>query len=243
MTLEWHYNNGYVDISMPEHVKEALHQLQHRAPKKPVHAAHQWKVIQYGRNNQQPNEDETSPKLGPDGRKHIQRITGKFLYYARAIDHTMLVALNELGRQQANPTEKTLEATTMLLDYAATHPNAKLRFTTSDMVLHINTDAAFLVQPQAKSRVAGYYFMRSEIVNNVDPETKLNAPILAKIKTLRYIVGSAAEAEIGGLYTRGQTAVPIRQALVEMNHSQPAIPIKTDVLDCHHETKDVQVDR
>ena len=82
----------------------------------------------------------------------------------------MLVALNELGRQQANPTEKTLEAATMLLDYAATHPNAKLRFTASDMVLHIGTDAAFLLQSQAKSRVAGYYFMGSKIVNNGVPE-------------------------------------------------------------------------
>jgi len=106
MTLEWHYDKGFVDVSMPGYVKEALHQLQHRVPSKPVHAPHQWKVIQYGRNQQQPNEDETSPKLGPDGKKHIQRITGKFLYYARAIDHTMLVALNELGRQQANPTRE-----------------------------------------------------------------------------------------------------------------------------------------
>jgi len=78
MTLECHYDKGYVDVSMPGYVKAALHQLQHRAPSKPVHAPHQWKVIQYGRNQQQPNEDETSPKLGPDGKKHIQRITGKF---------------------------------------------------------------------------------------------------------------------------------------------------------------------
>ena len=41
MTLEWHYNNGYVDVSMPGYVKEALHQLQHHAPTKPVHAPHQ----------------------------------------------------------------------------------------------------------------------------------------------------------------------------------------------------------
>jgi len=140
----------------------------------------------------------------------------------------MLVALNKLDRQQAYPTEKTMEAVTMLLDYAATHPNAKVRFTASDVVLHIDTDAAFLVQPQAKSRVAGYYFMGSKIVRNGVPETELNAPILVQVKTLRYTVGSATEVEIGGLYTGGQTAVPIRQALEEMDHPQPATPIKTD---------------
>jgi len=61
----------------------------------------------------------------------------------------MLVALNELGCQQANPTEKTMEAATMLLDYA----DAKLRFTASDMVRHIDTDAALLVQPLAIQRM------------------------------------------------------------------------------------------
>jgi len=51
MTLEWHYDKGCLDVSMPGYVKEALHQLQHRAPSKPVHAPHQWKVIQYGETN------------------------------------------------------------------------------------------------------------------------------------------------------------------------------------------------
>jgi len=85
-----------------------------------------------------------------------------------------------------------MEAATMLLNYAATHPNAKLRFIASDMVLHIDTDAAFLVQPQAKSRVAGYYFMGSKIMRNGAPETELNAPMFVQVKTLRYTVGSAA---------------------------------------------------
>ena len=43
----------------------------------------------------------------------------------------------ELMNWAANkPTQlrKQLEAATMLLDYAATHPNTKLRFTASDMV-------------------------------------------------------------------------------------------------------------
>lgn len=61
----------------------------------------------------------------------------------------MLVALNEIARQQARPTQQTMDAANMLLDYAATHPDAKVRFKASDMVLHIDTDAAFLVQPKA----------------------------------------------------------------------------------------------
>lgn len=228
LTLDWNYDKGYVDIHIPKYIKEALHQLQHKTPNKPVHAPHKWREVAYGRKTQKPTEDEDSPLLDAEGKKRIQRITGKLLFYARAVDHTMLVALNEIARQQANPTQKTMEAANMLLDYAATHPDAKLRFRASDMVLHIDTDAAFLVQPKAKSRIAGYYFMGSSIIRNGIPETELNAPILVQVKTIRYTVGSAAEAEIGGIYDAGQTAVAIRQALEEMGHLQPATPIKTD---------------
>ena len=57
--------------------------------------------------------------------------------------------------QQASPTIITKEKAEMLMDYLATHPNAVLRFKASDMRLHIDTDAAYLVAPGAKSRFAG----------------------------------------------------------------------------------------
>ena len=47
----------------------------------------------------------------------------------------------------------------MLLDYLATHSTSTLRFHCSDMQLHIDTDAAYLVAPNSKSRVAGYYYL------------------------------------------------------------------------------------
>jgi hypothetical protein len=228
MTLEWDYENQWVDVSMPNYVRDALKQLQHPTPLKPVHAPHKSRIIVYGRKAQTPTEEDNSPKLDGPNTKRIQRITGKFLFYARAVDHTMLVALNELGRQQASPTEATMKAALQLLDYAASHPDAKIRYHASDMILHIDTDAAFLVQPQAKSRLAGYYHMGSRRIQNGLPETELNAPILVQVKTIRYTVGSAAEAEIGGIYDAGQTAVPLRQALEEMGHPQPPTPIKTD---------------
>ena len=82
----------------------------------------------------------------------------------------MLVALHKLDRQKANPTENTMEAAIRLLDYAATHANAKLNFTASDMVLQIDTCVAFLIQPQAKSRVVGYYFIGSKLCAMVPPK-------------------------------------------------------------------------
>ena len=67
------------------------------------------------------------------------------LYYRRAVDPTMLPALNEIATSQANPTEKTKQQCKMLLDYAATYPSAKIRYYASDMILHADSDAAYLV--------------------------------------------------------------------------------------------------
>ena len=82
---------------------------------------------------------------------------GSFLYYARAVDNTIHTALNYIAMTQASPTMKTKDATLMLMDYLHTHPDAKTRYHASDMQLYIDSDAAYLVAPKAKSRIAGYF--------------------------------------------------------------------------------------
>jgi hypothetical protein len=80
-----------------------------------------------------------------------------FLYYSRAVDPTMLVALNEIASQQEAPTTTTVKKTDMLMDYAHTNPDATIRHHASDMCLHADSDAAYLVQPKACSRVGGHF--------------------------------------------------------------------------------------
>eukprot|EP00957_Ditylum_brightwellii_P113941 8686052-Ditylum_brightwellii.AAC.1 len=41
-------------------------------------------------------------------------------------------------------------------------------------------------------------------------------------------MASAAEAECKGLYENGREAIPLKMALEEMGHPQPATPIDTD---------------
>ena len=55
-----------------------------------------------------------------------------------------------------------------------------------------------------------------------------NAPILTECKTIKNVVGSAAEAETGGLYGNAQMGIIIRHALEELGHPQPPTPLKTD---------------
>jgi hypothetical protein len=58
-----------------------------------------------------------------------------FTSYAQSVDNTMLVALSSIATEQANPMEDMLARTKQLLDYAATHPDAKLHYLASDMQL------------------------------------------------------------------------------------------------------------
>ena len=56
----------------------------------------------------------------------------------------MLTALGSIATQQSKGTEKIYADTLWLLNYAATHPNSKIRYTASNMILHIHSDASYL---------------------------------------------------------------------------------------------------
>ena len=43
------------------------------------------------------------------------------------------------------------------MDYAATYPNVYVRYHASDMVFMVDSDAAYLVMPNAKSYIAVYF--------------------------------------------------------------------------------------
>ena len=226
LTLDWNYQQKYVDISMPGYIEKLLKKLKHPQPPRPVHAPHQWTKPVYGRHIQQCTADDTSPLLQPKEITLIQSIVGALLYYTRAVDPSMYPALNEVSLRQATPTKYTLQQCTQLLDYVATHPNATIRYHASDMILNVDSDAAYLVLPRARSRLAGHFFLSSapSPARSVLP----NGPILTECKTIRHVVSSAAEAETAGLFHNAQQARPIRYILTQLGHPQPPTPIKTD---------------
>jgi hypothetical protein len=74
-------------------------------------------------NSYAPDAD-TSPALDAADTKCVQEILGTLLYYARAVDSTMLTAIGSIAMQQASATQATMQAITQLLNYCATHPEA-----------------------------------------------------------------------------------------------------------------------
>ena len=154
--------------------------------------------------------------------KELQKVIGTFLFYSRAIDNTMAHALNTLASAQANGTQQTKKAMTHFLQYCATHPNAKIRFKASDMILKIHSDASYLTAKEARSRVGGFLYLGNKHDNMI------NGPIHIIAKIIKNVVSSAAEAEIAGVFTNAKEAVPIIQTLKEMGHPQQPVEIITD---------------
>ena len=150
------------------------------------------------------------------------------MYYARVVDCTMLPALNSLSEAQTNPSQQTMDNVNKLLDYAYTRPNAKIRYKASNMQLWIDSDAAYLVAPKARSRVAGYYYLSDVPQKPLQKDPTFNGPIHVECKLLRFVQSSSAEAEIGGLFHNMKQACPIRTTLQEMGHVQHITPVKTD---------------
>ena len=215
---------------MKGYVEKALQRFTHSKPVRPQHAPSKWTRPNYGAKVQMAEDEDTTEILNPASIKRLQEIIGTFLYYARAVDNTMLVALGTLGSAQTKGTKQTMEAAVNLLNYAATHPNAKVRFHASEMVLHIHSDASYLSEPEAKSRVGGYFFLDGK--DNPDPLSeppKINGAIHVESTIMRNVMASAAEAETGGLFVNGQAGQPIINTLTEMGHPQPGpTPICTD---------------
>ena len=100
-------------------------------------------------------DPDTFPLLNKEGKRFVQSAVGSMLYYSRAIDHPLLVALNEIALDKSNPTQKTEQKVKQLLDYLATCPDAIIRYHASYMILNVESDAAYLVLPDARSRVGG----------------------------------------------------------------------------------------
>ena len=231
--LDWNYAQGYVDISMPGYIERALLRFEHPRCKRPEHTPHRWNAPVYGARQQFDSVDNT-PILDLKQKLHVAEVMGTLLYYARAVDCTMIPAIGTIASQQANPTQRTLADTTRLLNYAATHPNARVRFRRSDMILHVESDASYLSETKARSRFAGFHYLSSRpktpgVAPALDePAPPINGAVNIPANILREIVSSAAEAELAGLFYNGKEAAPERTTLEELGHPQPPTPIVTD---------------
>ena len=135
----------------------------------------------------------------------------------------MLVALSAIASEQAAPTEKTMKKTKQFLDYVASHPDAVLTFSASNMVINVHSDASYLTEIKAQSRAGGHFFLSD---NSKDPTD--NRAVLNVAQIIKNVMSSAEQAELGALFINSRQAIPARKTIEELGHQQPSTPIQTN---------------
>jgi hypothetical protein len=207
---------------MPGYVERALIQFQHALGKK-QNQPFPHTPINYGTKKQYATEASTAPPVDDQTKKFIQKVCGKFLFYARAIDSTLLTPISAIASQAAAPTKDTLTQTKHLLDYLTTQEEAVLTYNASEMILAVHSDASYLSEPKARSRAGGHCFLS----NNAEVPPN-NGAVLNITHVIKHVMSSATEAELAALYIMACEAVYIQINLEEMGHKQPPTPIQTD---------------
>lgn len=118
-----------------------------------------------------------------------------------------------------------------LLNYAATHHDATIRYQASNMILHIDSDASYLSLPKARSQAGGFYYLSAKSHNPSQPPNSkppLNDRVRILCNQLRNDMALAAEAEVGTLFSNEKEAVALGNTLKDIGHLQSPTAIKTD---------------
>ena len=215
--------HGRLRLSMDGYIVNLLLKYGHKAPAKPQLSPHRQREINYGSKEHFVAEEDTSPKLNNDSIKRVQAIVGALLYYDRAVHNRLLVGLSAIGTQQAAATEQTAAAIDQILYYIATYPNNGITYRASDMILAAHSDDGFNNESKARSCAGAHIFLSEN-----DPMPEWNGPILTIAQIIKFVMSSAAEAELGALYITAKEMVPICQILIEMGRKQLPSPIQTD---------------
>ena len=191
---------------MDGYIANLLLKYGHKAPAKPQLSPHHHHKINYGSKEQLVKEEYTSPKLNKEGIKYVQAIVGALLYYSWAVHNRLLLGLSAIGSQQASTTEQTASATDQILDHLATYPNNGITYRASDMILSAHSDSGLNNESKAHSHAGAHIFLSEN-----DPMPEWNGPILTIAQIVKFVMSSAAEAELGALYITAKEMVPIRR--------------------------------
>eukprot|EP00804_Cyclotella_cryptica_P005556 CCRYP_003061-RA/>CCRYP_003061-RA protein AED:0.38 eAED:0.32 QI:0/0/0/1/0/0/3/0/444 len=205
---------------------KVLQRFQHPVPSSPQNGPYKPYPKKYGAAAQDPIPMDASAPLDSNGQKRTQQIVGALLYYVHTVNNTILLSLSAIASEQAHPTQLIQKRCQQLLDYCASHPDAVVRFKASDMVLNIHSDASYLSESNARSRFAGHFFLGSVPIDKTPIE--LNGAIYVFCGILKFVVASAAEAELGALFLNCKEGKILRLVLQELGHYQPPTPTHCD---------------
>jgi hypothetical protein len=137
---------------MPGYLAKAMIRFNHETPIRIQNSPHCHIEIQYGSKQQYVNDEEVlSPPLNKEETKYVQAVAGTLLYYARAVDSTILPALSSVATEEAQPMQKMIEKEKQLLNYCATQEEAIITYLASKMILCIHSNAGYCNKKNTRS--------------------------------------------------------------------------------------------
>ena len=147
LTIDFNEQRTTVSLSMPSYIATLLLRFPTQCTRASTPSIYHPPT--YGSHVQLATTD-TSPELCPAQKTHVQAIVGSLLYYARAVDPTMLPAVTAVASAQAHPTQHVLDQAQRLLAYAATYPDNRIVYNKSDMILRVQSDASYLSRSHSR---------------------------------------------------------------------------------------------
>ena len=222
--IEFDDNEHTVTLSMPEYIPKAIQRFNnnktfHHAPTPAL-----YHPPEYGKKGPQTERVDSTRPLNTAEVKRLQEITGTFLFYARAVDCTMLPACVQLAAAQADPTTAALGAADRLIRYAAGVPAQRLVYKACDMILYIQSDASHQSITDSRSVAGGLFYL-----GNHDARTMpINGPLLAISKVIPNVAAFAGESEYAALFLNAQHGVWLRIVLDALGYPQAATSLLCD---------------
>ena len=210
-------------LSMPGYIEKALQRFgkaKQRGAKSPtiyvppIRGAEQQLVPEL-------TADEACP-VDAKTKTFVQEVTGVILFYSRAVDPTMLTAVNKISMQSANPTRATLKAIDRLLSYAEQYPNATTEIRPSNMQLCAQSDASYLSEHGARSRAGAVLYF------GLTSDNTINGMIEYISTVIPTVCSSVAEAEYAALFLTGRAITNIRTILEDLGYPQQTTNIICD---------------
>ena len=224
ITLKWDYVNRICNISMPGYVIKHLTARGYQPKKWQTHSAIKFEPLNYKKALLVADRD-TTRKLTPAEKTDLQSIIGIFLYYARVIDCMILPAVSILATKQSAPTITDRAAAEIIMDYAYTYQDVSVDFHKSDMQATADSDATYLSEANASSRVAGLHYF-GNLKSNPHQFVNGNVEVLCK-QTLTKMT-SACNSEYAGLFENSNKIIANRNLAEELGHHQEPSIIRTD---------------
>jgi hypothetical protein len=144
---------------MPGFIENLLIKFKHPRLTKLCLFGHKCLLITYGAKAKLTPITDTSEHLNVHSKCCIQEIVQLLLYYARAVNNKLLVALSTIVPHQSCATIATKQTVHLLLDYVATYPSDGIIYPSSNMILCYHSDAGFLNETNSCSHVKAHIFL------------------------------------------------------------------------------------